>query len=154
MSKSYVWNNQLSKRIDHEKQITITEVSLQFSIHFQIMIKAWVWSLEKKVDLARIFEWAQLSPSSSAAAALPSKPLHRGASPAWAGNRCIKKKWQQNSKPWLFYFWSIQLNYNDKCLMPSHCTNPSHKQNSLHRNRQSYQVIIRSSSSRSFLKDE
>ena len=43
-----------------------------------IRVKDTVWNHEKKEDLARIFEWAQLPGPSffiSAAAALPSKPL-------------------------------------------------------------------------------
>ena len=37
-------------------------------------------------------------------------------------------KEQQQHKSWLFYFWSIQLNGNNECLMPITVDIPSNKQ--------------------------
>ena len=88
-----------------------------------VSFKVAVWSFEKKVDLARIFEWysSQVPPSSSLLCSPAFKaPPHRGA-------RCAQ---------------SIQLNYNDECLMPITVYIPSNKQYSSHRSRRSYQVII------------
>ena len=53
-----------------------------------------------------------------------------------------KQQRQQQHKPWLFSFWSIQLNYNDECLMQITEDIPSNIQYSSHRGRQSYQLII------------
>ena len=48
----------------------------------------------------------------------------------------------QEHKHWLFYFWPIQLNYNDECIMPITVDIPSNKHYSSHYGRQSYPLII------------
>ena len=85
-------------------------------------------------------------------AAMPSKLLHTE-EPAVHEQACnhgnrgrqitkMSHSKLQQHKPWLFYFWPIQLNYINKCLMQITVYIQSNKQYSSHHSRWSYHLII------------